>query len=240
MMAASESRTQLLHGHEHLAGRPEEWCRGVAQFLELAVPEGVGVHVHSTKGVPYVQHNVVHIFLDFEGRPDVAQLPHELVHVVAGHSPSRFLAEGLAVHVDAVLRLGRPAWPCYMANPDLWVVDLRSRANLGPLAQMMAETTGVRLSGAVTPERMERAWRLYVVAGSFVGHMFSRLGPRFWKCYRAGVCWDSDEELAGFETDWLDALPSALGPDEQSLLIGSREAARRDLRRALGRQGIVR
>ncbi len=234
MIAPSRSSSAQDSGGGGLA-QCSDWNRRVAGFLGMAAPVNVHVKVHAGRGVPYVQDDAVHLFRDSAGRADIAQLPHELVHLVAGHSPSRFLAEGLAVHVDASLRLGRPAWPCYLSHPDTWVVDLLSRGQLGPLAPMVAEMTDVRLSAGLTPERIGQAWRLYVVAGSFVAYLLSREGGRFWAGYRAGRCWDDEAGLAVLESGWLASLPPTMSPEAVASLAGSRDAASRDLGEENGR-----
>lgn len=213
-----------------LASTADEWCHAIARFLAVDVPSDAAVVVHPSSGVPNVSGRTLHLFCEPDGEADLAQLPHELVHLVVGHSPSRFLAEGLAVHVDAVLRLSRPAWPCYLAAPDLWVVEMRSRAPVEPLVELVAEADALHLGVAVVPGRIQRAWRLYVLAGSFTGHLFSRLGPQFWAGYRKGACWAGAEDLARLEEEWLDQLPASLGAGDRSLLARSRQAAREDLR----------
>lgn len=229
MIAPGRYSSASAFGDGGLAQCPD-WSRRVARFLGLTVPANVHVTVRANRGVPYVQDDTIHLFRDATGRADIAQLPHELVHLVAGHSPSRFLAEGLAVHVEASLRLGRPAWPCYVTHPDTWVVNLRSRGEFAPLASMVVAMADVRLSEGVTPELIEQAWRLYVAAGSFVAYLLPRQGERFWTGYRAGRCWDDDAGLALLELDWLASLPPTISPHALASLAASRDAALRDLR----------
>lgn len=207
-----------------------QWCATVAGFLDLAPPRRLALHVHDRAGVSCVKEGRLHLYQRPTGvaRPDIPQLPHELVHMVAGLSPSRFLSEGLAVFVADRLRLDEPCWPTYRLSPDLWVAETRQHRALPPLAVLMAEADALSLTRtAGDPAAAARAWLIYVTAGSFTGYLYAtRQRTRFWSGYATGALWDSPEELAALERDWLRQLPMHLDATARQQLTDSLGDAR--------------
>jgi hypothetical protein len=107
-------------------------------------------------------------------REHTGALLHEIVHVYAPH-PNRFLAEGLAVYLQATLA-GNPAFPTFGA-------DLRPLAARG----LSGETSLEALNGVRTPHPLGTVMEektAYILAGSFVGFLVERYGlARFRRLY---------------------------------------------------------
>lgn len=219
----------MIDDRSEVGQKAGEWASTIAVFLGRPVPDRARVEVHRSAGVPHVKATVVHLFEGAEGQVDVTHLPHELVHLVAGPSPSRFLAEGLAVYVDGLLGLGRPGWPCYRLMPDPWVVYLRENTLLTALTETVGQIQSVKLRGPDSDgDAVQRAWQLYVVAGSFTGYLLRTLGDTFWPGYVAGACWQDAQELEQLERAWLSQLCPQLSTEELTSLSASLEDARRD------------
>ena len=217
-----------------VADRASEWAGAVAAHLGRPVPETVGVVLHPSPGVAWTQGTTVHLYQGTDGGVDLGQLPHELVHVVAGMSPSRFLSEGLAVHVAARVGLGAPCWPCYRLAPELWLAHLRRRRALPALEELIGEAQPLRLrDGGLGPEARRRAWELYVVAGAFTGFLFETMErTRFWAGYSAGAAWRDGTELVVLRDRWLRWLPAGLDDAAAALLAASLDDSRRELEAA--------
>ena len=125
-------------------------------------------------------------------------LLHEIVHIYAPHA-NRFLAEGLAVYLQAKLA-GNRAFPNFGRRLE---TDARSRlGQLESLDTLNAVRTPTPL-GSVMSEQSA-----YVFAGSFVGFLVEKYGlPDFRKLYETesydGVYGRS---LAVLEKEWRTAL----------------------------------
>jgi len=213
------------------------WCSAVAEILGLEAPKQATIIVHDEPGVARTEGQRIHLYGRPEGGVDVDQLPHELVHLVAGVSPTRFVSEGLAVHVAAELGLGQPCWPSYLLKPTTWVVAQRLRGVEPPtLDELIDRSQSLSVTAAmrVGPKAVEAAWTLYIAAGAFVGHLFESL-PRdeFWEGYRRGGFWSDAKHLTTLEQGWLAALPAGLDPGDEALLADSLACSRRQLSREL-------
>lgn len=207
-----------------------EWAGVVARRLDRPPLTGpISLKIHDRPGVAHVRGNAIHLFQGLQGGPDLSQLPHELVHLVAGPSPSRFLGEGLAVHVAACADLAEPCWPSYGAHPDAWVMELAGRRRPEPLSTVVAGAETVRLGKPnLTRAEFLGGWRLYLVAGSFTGFLFETLErERFWEGFQKGACWRDDTELEERAREWQAWLPeSPRGPGGAVLVGALRYAAR--------------
>lgn len=214
----------------------EEFHAAVAAFLGLPPRRGASVYVHGEPGISRVLGRVVHLYRGPMGEPDVDQLPHELVHLVAGLSPCRLLSEGLAVHCASRLGLAQPCWPSYRLSPDLWVAGLRTEGSLPSVSEAVAAIQVMHLSHSDGTTAVRRAAGLYLVAGSFTGHLFRTMERyKFWAGYRSGACWDGPEHLTALETTWLGELPTGLDTVDRQRLAASLDDARQQLDSVAGR-----
>ena len=144
--------------------------------------------------------------------PDLAALPHELVHALVGRSPSQVLNEGLAVHVDARLRLAGPIWPAYELGLHRWVSAMAEhRGGLG-LEQLLATPT-IRFRGG---DDTRAVTAFYLQAGSYVEFLVDHFGvSRFWPMFRAGEPIPSGWCVPCLERAWEDALGGPLDVEER-------------------------
>lgn len=201
------------------------WCGIIAEHLQVAAPARVAVTVHDERGVAWTSGRTVHLYRAENGAVDAAQLPHELVHAVAGLSPSRLLTEGLAVHVPLQLRLGDPCWPAYDVAPHLWLLELRRRGQRLPdLEDLVRAAQGMRLRDLrLAPgERLLPAWIVYLAAASLVGHLFGTMErSAFWAGYRVGAFWSDRAGLTDVERAWLESIPEAVEAEERVRLLQS-------------------
>lgn len=205
-------------GGEDLEQLAARWGLEVARALDLPPPTQPQLQVHEAAGISRVEGGVIHLHHTPDGRVDVDRMPHELVHLIAGLSPSRFLSEGLAVHIAAQLPLGEPCWPAFRLAPDLWVTELRRRRKLPSIAELFRGAQSLRLASADPGT----AWRLYVIAGSFVGRLFQHM-PRgdFWEGYGSRAAWPEEGRLVELEAAWLASLPEELDANARTLLAAS-------------------
>lgn len=207
------------------------WAAQVAAHLDVPLPDKLHVEVHDHPGTAWTAQGRVHLCRRPSGDVDLGPLPHELVHLLAGCSPSRFVSEGLAVHIDAGLSVGPPCWPCFHLAPDLWVVNLRRRGHEPPpLQRLVVEAPVVSVSEAASRSRSSvlAAWTLYVVAGSFVRFCWETMErSHFWDGYRAGALWRDLADLGSMEGRWLARLPVQLSPADAEMLLASSAEARR-------------
>jgi hypothetical protein len=219
-----------------LGSTMESCWRLVADFLARPLPEHLVLEVRRRPGISEVRGHTMYLPDDASGYVDLTYVPHEMVHVVAGPSPNRFLAEGIAVYADASLRLGKPCWPCYRLSPDAWAADVRCRCPATSVEEAIAQTNALGLDWwASGPVEVARAWCLYVTAGSFTGFLFRLRPESFWEGYARGSCWESSAELAALEQRWREQLPDRLTDRERRLMAASARDARRDLDRSLKR-----
>lgn len=212
----------VLGGIEETA---RSWAAAICAFLRLGPPEGeVVVTLRPGPGVPMTRGTEVILPLDGD-KPDLRPLAHELVHVVAGRSPSPLLNEGLAVHVDSRLRLAGAVWPFYQLNPDRWVADLRDHGGYLPLAQLVAARPRISpraapdrgVTAGAGPERPPALTRFYLEAASLAGLLLDMLGPdRFWRLYREGRPVPEECALTDLEVRWLRHVGSELSVSERA------------------------
>ena len=99
-------------------------------------------------------------------REHTGALLHEIVHIYAPHH-NRFLAEGLAVYLQATLA-GNPAFPNF--GKDLRRLAAQSLAGVDSLEALHRVRTP-RPLGTVMEEKTA-----YILAGSFVGFVIERYG----------------------------------------------------------------
>lgn len=226
---------------EWLSDLADVWALRIAALLGQPLPPAARVLVHPGEGIAHAEPGTVHLFRRAAGDVDTDQLPHELVHVIAGPSPSRFLSEGLAVHIADMSRLGPMCWPAYRLSPDLWITRLdECGRDLPRLRDAVAAAEGLRLARAVTAgaDAIRAAWTIYIMAGSFTGFLMATMPPdAFWRGYRAGACWDDSDTLADLEYVWRGALPRELDAQARADLVASlMEAGPRGTRAALARR----
>lgn len=217
-------------GSEALCMRAQEWSRAVSAFLALPVLPSLDLHVHAKAGVAWAAAPAVHLYQGSDGCVDLTQLPHELVHVIAGASPSRMMSEGLAVHAAATLGLSETCWPCFRLRPDMWMAHARRlNGGLPNTRAMMEEMQVLRLStlDLRDPEAVKRSWLLYVAAGSFVGYLFDTMDrAAFWASYRGADLAVRSQTLRELERGWQAYLPEKLDSDARALLTASLADAR--------------
>ena len=158
-----------------------------------------------------------------------AALSHELVHAIAGRSPLPLHGEGLAVHVDATLRLAGPTWPFFDLPPDRWVQSFVEDDVFVPLAELIAEPPVQPTDG----DAMSRAARFYVEAGSFVGYLVDRLGTKgYWPYFRSGRL---PGDVASLEAGWLAHLGGSVTEEERRLGLVARARFEDNAQRAIPR-----
>lgn len=209
----------------------DAWCDPVAAALGLAVPATITVHVHSALGVSWTMGHTIHLYEGPSGTADVDQLSHELVHTIAGLSPCRFLAEGLAVDIASLLGFGAPCFPCWESKPDMWAAALLRQQRWSPplIAPIVTGAQAISHNGGIiSSAHVENAWRVYVVAGSFTGFLFEHLDRQaFWAGYHRGACWADLDELGSLESSWLAALPEQIGNAERRRMVRSLDLSHR-------------
>jgi len=140
-------------------------------------------------------------------------LAHELVHAIAGRSPSHLLNEGLAIHVDSTLRLAGPVWPFFELAPDRWVASFIEEGMHVSLADLVPSATPQFSEGG----RKYLVPSYYLEAGSFTGYLWSRYPQYFWSTFRHGKGELEGRELASFEDEWLATLRGPLTAGERVL-----------------------
>lgn len=211
---------------DHLHYRAERWAREVAGFLAMDPGGPIAVTLDPKATMPYTRGR--HVVLPLDPRPGrdidamsygLNALPHELVHAIAGRSPSHLLNEGLAVHVDAALRLVSRSWPHYGLLPHRWVrAFLDERTILSP-TELLYWTPGPLVTRA---QRVDCA-ALYLHAGSLAGYLFTTLGDeRFWALYRLPVGASDSIPVDDLEPAWLASLGGPLTTVEHALIVQSR------------------
>lgn len=211
--------------NEYSSTRAVQWVEQVCEFLELQAPSAMQVTLHPNVPMPYTKGH--HVVLPFDTRraPDLdamsyglVALPHELVHAIAGRSPSHLLNEGLAVHADSVLGLAGPSWPSYHLRPHRWVqafYDDRTSIGLRELLDWLPHplVTGVQRAACGVA---------YLHAASFVAFLLQEQGwQSFWRVFRAGGQGLEDRDLAQVEAAWSDSLGGPLTAEEARALVRS-------------------
>lgn len=206
----------------------------IAAYMGVRSPHAGVLEIHNGSGTPHTAGQRIHLFRTAEGRLDLSQLPHELVHLVAGLSPERLFSEGLAVDVAARVA-PRRCWPSFRLTPDEWVVSLRSRGRgLPRIAELMEAFPVLRLERSAAEGRsgIMLAGTAYIVAGSFVHFLRTSLGSStFWAGYDRGAMWEGLAELATLESAWLGSLPLELDHSATSRLTLSIADSRRQMER---------
>lgn len=222
-----------------LAGVADGLARRIAADLRRPLAAGAIVEIHDDVGTPFTRGRRVHLFRTASRHIDLRQLPHELVHVVAGLSPQRFLSEGLAVEVASRLSPGR-AWPTFWLTPDEWLACLHSRdVDPPPPSELLGVFATLRLEqiAADGSSSIVQAATAYIVAGSFVHFRLQSLERAvFWRGYDAGSLWESPDHLCALESAWRKALPHALDSDGRTRLARSLDESRRQMDGALRRR----
>lgn len=194
--------------------RGRAWGAEICSYLDVW-PTGP-VTITLRPGIRWSMTKGSEIFIGVSPGVVSTALSHELVHAIAGPSPTQAYSEGLAVHVDARLRLAGPAWPFFHLAPHRWTRSFLDDGTFLSLAQLLGSprilpTTEVGLSEAA---------RFYLEAGSFVGFAIRLLGgtEAFWPSFRSG------EAIPGWGLDSLEARwVASLGP-----AITDEERRRRD------------
>ena len=132
-------------------------------------------------------------------RENTGGLLHEIVHIYAPHD-NRFLAEGLAVYLQATLA-GNPAFPNFGEN--LRRLAIRGLSGVRSLEALNSVRTP-RPLGTVMDEKTA-----YVLAGSFVGFLIERYElARFRSVYET----EDYHKVYGkpfgtLESEWRSSLP---------------------------------
>lgn len=190
----------------------DEWVPTICSFLHrrplapIMVTLRRGTWVARTKGT--------HVLLPVPPGADAASalgsvkagLAHELVHAVAGRLSNDALHEGLAVHVDATLRLAGPSWPFGLLSPHRWTAMLREEGTFTSLADLLSGRATPHADAPVNALILHWA-RYYLEAGSFVGFLMDELGgDRYLAPGSAAATLPDGEGLAALEKAWLEAL----------------------------------
>ena len=182
------------------------WGTAICSHLDVWPPRPVRITLRP--GIMWSMTKGVEIVIGVSPGTVSAALAHELVHAVAGRSPSQAYDEGLAVRVDAQLRLAGPSWPFFHLPPHRWVRHFVDDGTFIPLSQLLE---GPR----VLPSEdagMSDAVRFYLEAGSFVGFVVELLGgfEAFWPYFRTG---GPITGLDGLDLDLEAMWVSSLGPE---------------------------
>lgn len=204
---------------EHVQRTAADWAMEISSHLELPqICSPILLTLRQGPALPMSRDNEIVLPVG-PGAPGLAALSHELVHVLAGRSQSQLLNEGLAVHVDAGLRLAGPVWPFYRLDPHRWVALFRRQGSYLPLSELQGHSWVT----FPTPAQVEHpstgdggpdlqaappvASRYYLEGGSFVGFLLDHLGTEaFWARFRAGVAVLKSERCDEIEQTWLATL----------------------------------
>lgn len=202
--------------------RAAQWTAAVGAFLGLDLPATVVVSLHAGNRLPMTRQS--HVRLPVRAHASTladglttahAGLAHELVHVVAGRSPNPVLNEGLAVYVDATLRLAGGVWPFYDLAPHRWVQVFVERGGFVPLAELPSSANDAGMNDD-SPEAGSRRARFYLEAASWTAHLFDTLPrPQFWENFRAGALLPPGWDAEAAEQAWLAHLGGPLTSGER-------------------------
>lgn len=228
-----ERRTAPADGWaDQIEQRAAEWVAAIARFLPLpaavAVPSEVVIILRPGLPLPMSRGNEV--ALPVAPADDLglvlAGLPHELVHVVAGRSPSHLLNEGLAVYVDDHLRLAGPVWPFFELSARRWARLMLDDGNAMPLHALVSAT---RRPASATTKSYDAAGprsnegglpvltRYYLLAASVVEFMIASQGwPAFWTAFRSGEL-PAGIDVEDMERGWLASLGGPGTTEEREL-----------------------
>jgi len=171
-------------------------------------------------GLSMTKANQVLIPLNANTPVNVAALSHELVHVVAGRSPGHLLNEGLAVHVDDLLRLAGSVWPFYDLPAHRWVAAWRDAGKAMGLDELLATppftfspSERARYESAAASSAVRR---FYLHAGSFVRFLLTAGDPdAFWAAFSSGHVVTEGGNGSAMEQDWRASLGPTLTTDER-------------------------
>lgn len=212
-----------------VAAKGWEWGVAICRFLGLDPVRSVTVTLRQGAALSMTRGSDVVVGV---ARGTVsAALAHELVHAVAGPSPRPAYSEGLAVWVDAALRLAGPAWPFFELDPDRWVRQFVEDGSFVSVADLLAGPT----TAPSDEEGISAPARVYLEAASLIGHVLARSGLEvFWPHFHSGRPLAAPgADTAALERAWLASLG---GP------ITEREARLRDASLARlvadGRHGV--
>jgi hypothetical protein len=177
----------------------DQWGTEICAYLGLSPARAVDVVLLPGLAVPMTKGEVV--VVGVAAGAVSGALAHELVHAIAGPSPSQLHREGLAVHVDSQLHPAGPVWPFFELAPHRWVQTFVEDGTLLPLAQLI---DGPRVvpsgDGGITD-----AARWYLEAASVVGFLVERIGINaYWPIYRSGF--HASDDLASLQAAWLAGL----------------------------------
>jgi hypothetical protein len=206
--------------------RVSRWAPIIQSYLDRPCVGSLLVILRTGPGLPCAKGNKILLPVpeeaaDIHDVPAADGLAHELVHVLAGHSPNEILNEGLAVEIDSRLRLAGPVWPSYYLAPRRWVAADRTEGRPVSLGQLL----GTPIASFTTQERKSEITRRYVAAASYVGFLLERLGrSRFWSWFDAGTVSSGHADVATSEREWLDSLGGPPTAEEKRLMVLSREA----------------
>ena len=131
-------------------------------------------------------------------RENTGTLLHEIVHIYAPHH-NRFLAEGLAVYLQATLA-GNPAFPNF--GKDLRRLAAQSLAGVDSLEALHRLQTP-RPLGTVMEEKTA-----YILAGSFVGFVIERYGVALFRRLYETANYETvyGQSFEALETAWRNSL----------------------------------
>jgi len=190
----------------------DHWLESISSFLGRRPPGPVvitlrpGTWVARTKGTLVLL--PIDPAADLEGALGGvrAGLAHELVHAVVGRLADDALNEGLAVHVDATLRLAGPSWPFGDLLPDRWVAIFRHEHTFIPVADLLSGRARPPADSPVDSAILGWA-RYYLEAASLVGFLVDRMGMGgFLGAAAAGRPLFESAGGADLETAWLATL----------------------------------
>lgn len=189
-----EGATALL---SWVRAKGQHWMPAVCGYLGVAEPAPVLIWLDTGTRLPMTRDHEIR--LPARRGPDgwttdIDTLPHELVHALAGRSPCDVLNEGLAVHVDARLRLAGPVWPFYHLPLRRWLRALVDEGCYVPLADLLA--------GVPMPVTLR-----YLHAGAYVTYLIDGVGlDAYLQRHRAGQALATGESIQVVERAWLDSL----------------------------------
>lgn len=225
-----------------------QWVGPISEFLGLPAPsETLSIALVQGARMPMTRGREIFLPVDDEaGGLDtaLASLAHELVHVLAGRSPSHLLNEGLAVHVDDCLRLAGPVWPFYNLGADRWARAFSDDGGWLSLSWLVAATPMPAGQAPATPnytpappraglapgttDTLPVLTRFYLQAASYVRFRMTSVDrDQFWNDYRGGQPVPGEGSLADVESAWRRQLAGPLTNEERTLVSRSLDDHRR-------------
>lgn len=197
------------------------WGGAVRSYLGRDPDRPVAITVSPGGGLPRTWRNQIVLPIHDDAGDGISALSHELVHAVAGRSPSHLLNEGLAVHVDATIGLSGPVWPFFHLAPRRWARLFLDQGRAMALADLIAaprlDLAGPDLAAGIREFR-STVTTFHLLAASYAGYLFEHLSrPVFWESFHSGRALPAGADLPGLERAWKASLGGPLTAEERAL-----------------------